>query len=231
MPPARPARAGEWLQLCLLCMLICCIPVAALWVFTGDVLVLAGTAHETAALAGHFSRISIGWLAPFMLYLGLNEFLAAQKIVFPALLTNLVFVAVNLGLNLVLVFGVHGMGGMGFAGSPLATVLSRLMLVLAYYVYAIRFRKLHVRAWGGWTAGALAGHRVRELLKLALPLAAAAAFEDWQLQIITFMAGRMGDAPVRSRVVHCLPRCRAHVLGAGGDRWQRTRPCFSSSLC
>lgn len=194
---------GTWTQVGLVYCLLACAPIAALWFFTEDVLLLVGMAPRVAALAGTFSRYSIAWLAPLTVFQILTAWLQVMGNAYAALIINALFAAVNLGLNVLLVHGVRHPGtravvwrGLGFTGSPIATTASRVGM-LASFMLLLRCTGWHRATWGpGWTRECLTWRRGRVFLAQALPLTLGNCLEDFQMQLVAVLAGRLGTIAV-----------------------------------
>lgn len=178
------ARVGLYLQTVAACASAACVPVACAWWYTEAIVTAAGFGGEQARLAGEFSRLSILGLVPNVLYQLFATFWQVQQIVRPALVVSIIFLLANAGLNVVLVFGVGSFGGWGFAGSPIATSLTRTGMLLALWAYAVPYRRLHEKCWAGFTARAFDRDIVRAVIvRQALPSLLAGALESWQLQV------------------------------------------------
>lgn len=119
-------------------------------------------------LAQRFASISTVWLLPTMLTFACNAWLQAQHTVTPQLVIYCGFILVNLALNLVLVYGWGGVGGMGFDGSPTATVVTRVAVLLSLAFYTAVLRPKRARA------ALAAASESRPLLDPAGPREAAA---------------------------------------------------------
>lgn len=194
---------GLWLQQGLVASTIFSIPCALTWVYTENILIYAGVDNEVAHLAGVFSNYSILWLWPTVWYMCLKCYFESQKIVMPALWINGFFLIINLVLNIVFVYGIEGYwDGWGYKGSPLATAASRLGNLVVFYVYCVHYKKYHKKTWPGWTWAAFKAKRVSEYMcKQVLPLSIGALLEEWQLEVISLMAAKLGDAQIATNSV------------------------------
>jgi multidrug resistance protein, MATE family len=172
-----------------------CIPIAILWMYTSSVLRAMGIEENLCELAGTFSAASVSWLWPLTVFQSLTAYLQAQGNVVPALVVNLAFMVVNIGLNVLLVHGGHGWNAMGFIGSPVATTISRFGMAIVLVGLVIQ-QGWHKETWKGWTWDALEPRKVRAYLEQALPLTVAECLEDFQLQLIAIFAGRLGAVPI-----------------------------------
>lgn len=100
-------------------------------------------------------------------------------------------------LNFGLVYGM----GFGYPGSPLATACTRWFLVIAL-VLSVRLGSccsrtlLHAGTWCGWDWRACTQRRLREYLKQSIPSAISGMVEEYQLQTICVLAGRLGNEAV-----------------------------------
>ena len=117
----------------------------------------------------------------------------AQQVVMPALVVNFAFVFVNIVLNYVFVLGVGGLGGWGFIGSPIATASCRWLLLAVYWSYMFLWQR-RTECWYGWTRRCLDRQRVRIMLVAQfLPLTLGFALEEFQLELISYFAIRIGE--------------------------------------
>lgn len=91
--------------------------------------------------------------------------------------------------------GIFGWKGLGFIGSPIATSVSQILLVLALYGYVSK-RRVLARIWPGWRRECISKRRSAIFLKQALPLMVGQAVEEWQIQVITGFAGRLGKTQI-----------------------------------
>lgn len=185
---------GIWLQCALVVCTSLCLPIAAAWWFADDVLVAAGFPADTSALGAKFARYSLIGLLPQAWYVCLASYFRAQGVIAPQLVVNAVMLVLNFLLGYSFIWGIGGFGGWGFVGSPLATSVSRWLGCIGFWLYAFVWRKMHVETWGGWSTEALSGHRIKEFVyRQGLPLAIGRALEEFQLQLVNYLAARLGS--------------------------------------
>ena len=184
---------GLWLQLSIVLNTAATIPLAVSWWFTGDMLRLIGVSLDMADYAATFARWSITSTWPILIYECLSRYFQAQGVVIPALTINFALVFGNIGLNYWFVLGVGGYGGWGFVGSPLATATCRWILLLVFWAYMFLVRDSR-QCWHGWSRRCLERERVRVMLvDQFLPLTLGFALEEFQLELISVFAVRLGE--------------------------------------
>ena len=221
---------GYWLQQGLVFSTISSVFVALLWWFTADVLRLIAIDSDIAALGGTFARWSILWLVPQIWMECLQRYFQSIHVIFPALVLNAVFVVINAGLNLLLISGIpsgwfpsflssnlHSQGweGLGFIGSPIATAISRWLMLICFWLYTCAYKRYHAQTWGeGWNltrTAALHPQRVKQyLLQQCLPSAIGVCLEEFNLEIVAIFATHLGQSLERATPPytgnHCLLR-------------------------
>ncbi len=84
----------------------------------------------------------------------------------------------NIFFNQVFIYGAFGFEGLGFIGSPLATVTSTYLQLTLFLLYTVVWKKYHVGYWGGWTYDCLKPARLKIFLALAVPMGMSSVV-DW----------------------------------------------------
>ena len=189
--------AGTWLVISASLSFACCVPVAVAWWFAGDVMAAAlGPAKCDArcqALVSEFARYSVLWLWSNVAYVQARTYFRARGITRPQLVVSVLCLGINVGLNQLFVHGAFGWPGLGFRGSPVATAVSRALQTALFVGYAFGWKRLHADAW---PAGPLWRQfscvRVRRYLWQSMPLAVGGQLEEAQIQVVSFLAGRIG---------------------------------------
>ena len=212
------ALMRTWLLISLACTTVMCVPIALSWAYTGAIvqgaLGKAACDDTCRALVDVYSTYSIVWLWPSAVYSQLNSYLQVRLVVLP----QLAIAALGAGVNVVLNWYFIYHAGMGFRGSPLATTSTRLLLLLALGGWwwcadggsiGDPGRKAHdvksgndepvctdAHEQGTCIAPRALSSRVREFAKLCGPLALGNSLEEWQVQLIGFFAGALGQTAV-----------------------------------
>jgi MATE family multidrug resistance protein len=113
-----------------------CIPVVALLLPAGPVLVAFRQPPAVAALAAAYARTSIPGVLGLFGFLVLRTTLQAMGRMTPVLAVIVIANLVNAGLNWLLIFGHFGLPPLGVVGSAWATVISRWLMALLLLVLA-----------------------------------------------------------------------------------------------
>uniref|UniRef100_A0A8C2PYR2 Multidrug and toxin extrusion protein n=1 Tax=Cyprinus carpio TaxID=7962 RepID=A0A8C2PYR2_CYPCA len=77
-----------------------------------------------------------------------------------------------------------------FSGSAAANTISQVYICVFLYLY-IRWKKLHVETWGGWSCDSL--QEWNGYMKLAIPSTMMLCFDWWIYEIGGFLAGMLGE--------------------------------------
>ena len=186
-----------WLQIAILLSTALCAAISVAWWFTEPVLRFGGFDAAQARLAGTFARYSILGLWPNVMYTLVRLFLLAQQDVIPSVIVAVVCAVGNVGLNQLFIHGAFGWGGLGFIGSPIATATTRVLLLVMLGSYAFCLKRYEHPTWSGWSRGCLVKSRWHSfVVTQALPQMISAALEEWQLQVIAFLAARLGEVQI-----------------------------------
>jgi MATE family multidrug resistance protein len=190
----RSLRVGLWAAL----MLGVPINAAQLW---GETLLLAaGQASETAALAARY-LLGLAWsMIPAWCFIALRNFMGAVNRPEPALWITLAAIPVNGVLAYALIHGVFGLPRLDLLGAGLATALVNLAMCAAaiWICYACHpFRKYRVlgRFWRmDWAL-------MRQLFAIGLPISGA-MFLEWGLfSSAALLVGWIGTVPLAAHQI------------------------------
>jgi MATE family multidrug resistance protein len=182
-------------------MLVLAPCLALLW-HGGALLRLLGQEEALAALAGDYLRALMWGLVPFTLFVVLRAFLAAMERPGAALAVALAAVAVNAGLDWLLVFGAPGWEGMGVVGAGVASSLANALMVLGLLGLVARDRVLRrFRLLGGGALRRPDGAVLRATFRLGLPIAATMLLEIGVFGAATFAVGWFGAAAVAAHAI------------------------------
>ena len=103
-------------------------------------IVIKGEETEAVALSLEYFAIVCFTYLPFAITTALIGMLRSIEIVRITLVTTVIALFVNIGLNYVLIFGRLGLPAMGVRGAALATLITRFveMIVVCVYVFAVQ---------------------------------------------------------------------------------------------
>jgi MATE family multidrug resistance protein len=167
----------------------------------GEPFMLAtGQRPEVSRVAGHFLAVLSLSLIPMLIGNVLRSYVSAiGRPVFATVVTALAILVNALG-NWSFIFGHLGMPALGLIGSAVSTLLTALATLLAYVVAIGRDRRLRrYRLFGRWWRPEW--QRLREMMKLGVPIALTVVAEGGLFSSAAFLMGRIGEAQLAAHTV------------------------------
>ncbi|XP_056263689.1 multidrug and toxin extrusion protein 1-like isoform X1 [Pseudoliparis swirei] len=187
-------RVGVILQRSSLILLLFCLPCWGLLINTQNLLLIMHQEHEVARIAHLYVMVFLPAVPAMFLHNLQVAYLQNQGIILPQLYTAAAANVVNLGVNYVLIHSLE----MGVIGSAIANSLCQITICLLLYGY-IRWKKLHLPTWGGWSTACLQDWG--SYMKLAIPSTFMVCFEWWVWEIGGFLAGVLGEVDLAAQHV------------------------------
>ncbi|EOD04214.1 hypothetical protein EMIHUDRAFT_107828 [Emiliania huxleyi CCMP1516] len=169
---------GEWLQTALIVAVVGSIPTMLLFYNVHRVVAITMADKEVVEYARLFSEMMAWSLLPQYLYVALTSWFATIGVMMPATFATCVTVVANALFNWFFIYGYGSFEGLGFVGSPLATVASSYLQLLVFCGYAVVIKGYHKEYWAGWSRKAASSSRIVTFLELGLPTAMS-ALVDW----------------------------------------------------
>ena len=190
----RSVRMALWLATA------CGLAGMAVCLWGEQLLLLSGQDPVVSALAGRFLTILLWAMIPNVLATVLRSFVAALgRPVFATAITGLAILVNALG-NYVFVFGNFGAPALGLDGSAISSVITACAMLGAYMLAIAqdrRLRRYHVfgRLWRPeWS-------RLRELLRIGLPIALIILAEGGLFSSAAFLMGLIGQAELAGHTI------------------------------
>ncbi|KAJ2794695.1 ethionine resistance protein, partial [Coemansia helicoidea] len=193
---ADKTRVGFHMQRGLVAVTLQLLPGLVLLVFIDSVLIMLGQTEEVAALCSQFLRILFLGSWPQLAFECLKRFTQAQGIMQASTWVIVVIMPIHVANCYLLVWSPSL--GMGFAGAPLATVISSWLMFFGMVLYIALSRARD--AWGGWSWDCL--HGIWEFYRMAIPSAAMLACSWGAFEMSTFGASIFG--PVSMAAQACI---------------------------
>jgi len=131
------------------CALVALVFTGAAKLFPEAVVGIVIDRQETAVVGKALEYFSVACLTyiPFAVTTALIGMLRSIEVVRITLVTTVMALFMNIGLNYVLIFGKLGLPAMGVRGAGLATLITRIAELVVVWVYTFRFqKKLDIRA-------------------------------------------------------------------------------------
>lgn len=187
-------RVGEILQRSILILLLFCLPCWAILINSETILLALKQEPGVARIAQLYILAFLPAVPAMFLHQLQVSYLQNQGIILPQLYTAAVANVINLAINYVLISRME----LGVKGSAAAASMSQITLCLLLYGY-IRWKKLHVKTWGGWSTASL--QEWGPYMQLAIPSTLMTCFEWWIYEIGGFLAGMLGEVDLAAQHV------------------------------
>uniref|UniRef100_A0A8C1C175 Multidrug and toxin extrusion protein n=2 Tax=Cyprinus carpio TaxID=7962 RepID=A0A8C1C175_CYPCA len=166
-------RVGIILQRSVLILLLFCLPCWALLINTQPLLLLLGQDPEVAS----FIRVT-----------------QCNGVILPQMYAAIAANIANVVTNYILLNWLD----LGLYGSAAANTISQVYICVFLYLY-IRWKKIHVETWGGWSCDSL--QEWDGYMKLAIPSTMMLCFEWWIYEVGGFLAGMLGELDLAAQHV------------------------------
>lgn len=173
---------GVNMQRAMLVLMLMCIPISFLWVFTGSILTSFGQDLEISTQAGIYAR----WLIPSIFPYGLLQcqlrFLQTQNIVKPLVISTGITSLVHVLVCWILIYRFV----LGNKGAALSIAISYWFNVLILAIY-INFSPICKKTWTGFSKEGV--KNLFSFLSLGLPSALMVCLEFWAYEFLVLMSG------------------------------------------
>ncbi|CAK7199959.1 hypothetical protein SEUCBS139899_002647 [Sporothrix eucalyptigena] len=183
------------LQLQRMCcfLLILCVPIATVWVYSEEILVNLVPEREIAALAGLYLRILVFSMPASAVFECSKRYMQAQGLFTANTYVLFISAPLNILLNWLFVWKLE----LGYIGAPISAVITQWMmpLLLLLYVYFIDGSQ----CWGGFSKRILSNWG--PMIKLALPGMIMIEAEYFAFEILTLAAGRFGATELAAQSI------------------------------
>uniref|UniRef100_A0A8C4X7Q4 Multidrug and toxin extrusion protein n=1 Tax=Erpetoichthys calabaricus TaxID=27687 RepID=A0A8C4X7Q4_ERPCA len=184
-------RVGIILQQGILILLLSCFPCWAFLINTESLLRLCLPFKSSRSI----SMLSISFiLQAVFLYQLQGRYLQNQGIIWPQVITGAAANIVNALINYIFLFVLN----LGVAGSAWANTISLFSLTVFLYSY-IRWKKLHVETWSGWSQECL--QEWGSFMRLAIPSMLMLCIEWWTFEIGSFLSGLISKVALGSQSI------------------------------
>ncbi|CAN6164062.1 unnamed protein product [Urochloa humidicola] len=185
---------GIYKQRAMFLLTLVSVPLAVIWFYTGEILLLFGQDPDIAAEAGTYAR----WMIPALFAYGLLQchvrFLQTQNIVVPVMASAGAAAAFHLVACWVLVYGL----GLGNKGAALSNAISYCVYVAVLAVY-VRVSSACKETWTGFSMEAF--HDSLSFFRLAIPSALMVCLEMWSFELIVLLSGLLPNPKLETSVL------------------------------
>ncbi|KDO25631.1 hypothetical protein SPRG_08930 [Saprolegnia parasitica CBS 223.65] len=188
---------GIWLQMALILITILSLPTTVWYFFLESILRHTTDDATVVAFGARFAELLSPSIWPLLAYVCLRQYLQAMGVVLPTTINGIVCIGIDIGANYLLIYT----AGLGFDGSPLATVIAAWFQPVALFIYAFVYKKHHHEAWGGWKLSELTWSRWKTFFRMALPLGLNDGCDLLAAAALSFVVAKMGANVIATQAI------------------------------
>ena len=142
-------------------------------------------------LDGYYYTVTLS-LIPYLFFMTFKQFLEGLGNTFYSMLITIGCNVLNIFLNFGFIYGYMGFPEMGVTGAGVATLISRIMMPIAFVVIVV-VKKEYRRYFSYFSRAALSIKKQWELIKVGFPIATQLTLELFSLTFMTIMMGWLGE--------------------------------------
>jgi MATE family multidrug resistance protein len=190
----RTVHQGMWLAVLL------CLPAWAVMWNADPVLRALGQDASLTGDAQDYLRFMQWGVLPALGFAVLRAFIAAHERPRAGLVVTVAAILLNALLCWLLIFGHAGFPALGIAGAGIATTISEIFMFLGLLVFLLLDRRLgRYRLLGGFWRLDL--ERLRDLLRVGLPMGLSMGFEVTGINAAAFLCGMIGAQSIAAHAI------------------------------
>ena len=159
-----------------------------------------GQDEEVVALAVPYYRILIVSFLPFLWFFTFKQFAEGMGNTMNAMIITLGANVLNIVLNYAFIFGKWGSDAYGLNGAGYATLISRIMMPIAFF-FVLRYRKVFWRYWVHAWNSRLEKATIIQLMKVGTPISMQMLLEVMAFALTAIMAGWIGVIPLAAHQI------------------------------
>ncbi len=183
--------------------------------FYGDFIIpLLNSPAEVASAARPYLMVLASSIFPLMLFQAFRQFAEGLSQTKQAMYITLACNGLNILLNYILMFGKLGMPEMGLVGAGVATLISRIFMGIAMFVY-IRYHKQYAVYWQYWTKISWQKSYAKKLLSIGIPTGVQFVFEVGAFGFATVMMGWISKEALAAHQIALNLASMSFVLSMG----------------
>ncbi|XP_035011410.1 multidrug and toxin extrusion protein 1 [Hippoglossus stenolepis] len=179
-------RVGVILQRGIIILLLFCLPCWGLLLNAQPILLCVGQDPEVARIAQLYITAFLPAVPAMFLHHLQVSYLQNQGIILPQMYAAALANIANVLTNYIFLHWLD----LEVSGSAAANTLSQIYICVFLFAY-IRWKKMHVNTWGGWSVESL--QEWGSFMKLAIPSTLMKCFEWWVYDLGGFFAGMLGE--------------------------------------
>ncbi|KAH8918986.1 MATE efflux family protein [Atractiella rhizophila] len=212
-----------------LILLLLAVPQITLFWLAEPIFIVLRQDAEVARLASLYLRIVSCGLPAYAGFECVRRWLQAQALMTVPTVATAFSLPINIAGNLLLVWGPDSVR-IGFAGAPVATVLSMWSMFLFSLAYSVWW--VDRKGWGGFSMEILNARGLWMNLKLGIAGILMVGSEWWSWEVITFGASLMGPAQLAAQSILIITAALSYQLPAalGSAAAVRTGNCIGGGF-
>ncbi|KAK3597592.1 hypothetical protein CHS0354_030133 [Potamilus streckersoni] len=201
-------KVGVIFQKSVLILLLCSLPCMALYVNAEHLLLLFGQEPAIAKYSGLYVKTFTFGLPAFAIEFSLFKYLQSQSIVRPSLIIGVITNILNAGMHGLSVY----LWEFGIKGAAVSLILTHWLIVIFHIIY-IYTSNVYVATWSGFSFECLQDWYV--FFRYALPGLAMICLEWWGIEILTFIAGLLGETQLGAHTITINIGAIGFTIGSG----------------
>lgn len=156
--------------------------------FSTPILSMIGQPDNVIAMCENYFKIVAISIFPFMIFLSFKQFMEGIGNTKISMTITIVSNLMNIVLNYVLIYGKFGAPAMGIDGAAVATLISRIFMPIAFFVYLNSHNSMH-RYFNFFSGKNMRLQSHKLLLTVGLPISAQMGMEIFALSSTAIMMG------------------------------------------
>ncbi|KAL8549892.1 hypothetical protein ACS0TY_008653 [Phlomoides rotata] len=200
-------KVGTFTYGAIIWLLLACLPVSVLWIYTENILILIGQDPVISAEAGKFSIWLIPSLFPYAILQPLIRYLQVQSLIFPMVFSTIASLCIHLPLSWAFIFKLN----LGNAGAALSICFSYSLNTLILVLY-VKYSSTCEKTRLSFSKDVFL--TMREFFQFAIPSAVMVCLEWWTFEIVILLSGLLPN-PEQETSVLFICTLVSNELGAG----------------
>ena len=154
-------------------------------------LTMMGQPAEVVELCKGYYILTSFSVIPFILFMTFKQYMEGVGNTKVAMVITISCNVLNILLNYIFIYGKFGAPFLGVAGAGLATLISRLMMPVAFFLYIHR-SQIYSPVFRFFRFSNTSSRKIKQLLQVGYPIAGQMVVEFLSLSLITVMMGWLG---------------------------------------